>query len=454
MTTTRLRTLRRRTLLRGAGGVALALPLLEAMLPRGARAATARPKKLVTVFSPNGIVPTTYWPTVDASGGFTIPAGGILEPLAAHKGDLVIFKGLRNKAAAEMPVPASHPEGVFTMLTGRAPAGVQGQNFGAWRPRGASIDQVIAAGPLGRTLHPTLGVGPDGVGWVGTLSFDRTHQPVPHHTSPKTVFRLLFADPAATPAQKAQLLDRRRSVLDGVREGCARLAARLGAEDRRRMEAHCTKVRELEDSLALAVAPVCATPPAALGTTDYQDINTKYDELPRLIDVFSQLLVLALACDLTNLATFVLKRSGGGSYYASFLGPDFANSSGIHEIHEMSHRVGQPAWDPKLTLIARFFMTQLATFVDRLKAHKRPDGGSLFDDVVVLHGSEVGTGDHNKENMPFFLVGGAGIWKTGRVLTYDRVPHNKLLVSLLQGFGVADPAAFEDPTNAGPLAGF
>lgn len=456
-----MKRLPRRTVLRGAGAT-IALPWLEAMLPGRARAAdpaagplarSGRAKRLITVFTPNGIVPQTYWPQ-GAGKSFTFPAGGILEPLAKHAGRMVVLKGVRNRAAADMPVPASHPEGVFTLLTGRAPTGVRGQNFAMWRARGPSIDQALAAGPLGNTVLGTLGLGPDGADWSGTLSFDASLRPVPHVTDPRTAFRMLFSDPNATPAARAQLADHRRSVLDGALASCQRLGAKLGSDDKQRLEAHCTKLRELEQRIAGGGA--CPDVPAALGTANYDNINVKYEELPRIIDAFSQLVVLALECDLTNLATFVMKRSGGGSYYATFLGADFDNSNGVHEIHEMSHRVGQPEWDPKLNTIARFFMQQVATLVDRLQAVKYPDGGTLLDDALVLHGSEIGKGDHSKDDVPLFLVGGAGgAIETGRYLQHDGAPHNQVLVSVMRAMGAsaAEAAAFAHPAAPGALPG-
>jgi len=57
MTTTRSFRLSRRTVLRGACGAAIGLPWLEAMAPRGARAAAAPPKRFIVMFSPNGTQP-------------------------------------------------------------------------------------------------------------------------------------------------------------------------------------------------------------------------------------------------------------------------------------------------------------------------------------------------------------------------------------------------------------
>lgn len=437
--------LSRRTMLRG-GGACIALPLLEAMSPRGARAA-GRGKKFVFVSSPNGVVPAAFWPQSELAEAFG--PGKILEPLKEHAADIVLCKGIQNKAALDTGVPASHPEGNFTLLTGSPPSGVVGQNFGMWKASRASIDQVIAP-VLGPTAFSTLNIGSDGSDWSGAVAFDEKLQLIANLSDPKTLFKRMFVDAHASLAERKKLQDRRSSVLDATLASCKRLQDRISGEDKHRFAAHCEEIRNLE--LRLRSNMGCGAPPPDLGVTSYQDISVKYDELPRILDELSRLLVLALACGLTNVATFVLKRGGGGSYYASFLGPEFNNSNGANEIHEMSHRVGQPLWDPSLVKIARFFMGQVATLVQRLKDVSQPDGRRLFDDVILLHGSEVGEGNHGKNDIPFFLLGNAGgAWKPGRFARFDNVPHNQLLVTLLQTFGVPNALTYGDTERPGAL---
>jgi hypothetical protein len=98
-------------------------------------------------------------------------------------------------------------------------------------------------------------------------------------------------------------------------------------------------------------------------------------------------------------------------------------------------------------------MTKLAELVAALA--EAPDGpeGTLLDQMAVLHGSEHSQ-SHGKDDMPFLLFGRAGgAFSPGRYLQYDGVPHNKLLVSLMNAMGVPGQSFGEPSLNDGPLVG-
>jgi hypothetical protein len=91
--------LSRRALLRGAGGFALALPFLEAMSPRTARAAGPAPRRLLTVFTENGVVAPNWFPTGNEKA-WTMPVS--LAPLMPFQKHLIVFEGL---GARPLPSP-------------------------------------------------------------------------------------------------------------------------------------------------------------------------------------------------------------------------------------------------------------------------------------------------------------------------------------------------------------
>src|SRR3954467_6418860 len=115
----------RRAILRGAAGAAIALPWLEAMSPRRARAATTV-KRFIVMFSPNGTLPTQWTPT-GSETSFTLSP--ILMPLGPHQGDLVIIEGLLQEGGGG----DGHQNGIGGMLTGRPlhPAPVAGGGVAA-----------------------------------------------------------------------------------------------------------------------------------------------------------------------------------------------------------------------------------------------------------------------------------------------------------------------------------
>src|SRR6267142_1113342 len=89
----------RRSLLRGAG-TALALPLLDAMIPPFARAAVvkaATPTRMAFLYVPNGIVMEEWTPkTGEGVGEWALPADlpRITSAIAPWRSDLSIISGL------------------------------------------------------------------------------------------------------------------------------------------------------------------------------------------------------------------------------------------------------------------------------------------------------------------------------------------------------------------------
>jgi hypothetical protein len=295
--------LSRRALLRGLGGVALGLPLLQT-LPRVARAQGAFPKRLVVFFNPNGTLKELWSPRGGTETDFALPP--LLAPLERHKQDLVIFDGV-DMAVADTGPGGPHNRGMATLLTGEIIlpgnfADGDGQTAG-WAG-GPSIDQLLADRLAPPTRFRTLELGVRAIENEprARISYRGADQPVPPENQPLNVYTRLFAGMNQDPEVMRRLLVQRRSVLDVVREDFARLNAKLAPEDRRKLEQHAESVRQLERSLEAGVA----TPSGAL---------CRAPEMPPQFDVASeddfaeiarhqmQLLAMALACDMTRFST-------------------------------------------------------------------------------------------------------------------------------------------------------
>jgi hypothetical protein len=220
-----------------------------------------------------------------------------------------------------------------------------------------------------------------------------------------------------------------------------RLRARLGGVDRARLDEHLAAVATLAKRVSGGVSPAaagpsCAKPPAAPGPTSFaQDGKAQSD-----------LLAMALACDLTRVA--VLQWACGQSELNhSFLG------NGInHGHHWMSHYMsGGP---DQLKVIQRFHIQQLAnlaTSMDRMKEGDR----SVLDNTAIVLMSEISEGPtHSFNDMPFLVLGGCGgAVKTGQVLDGGGRAHNDVWVALLNAMGIADTTFGDPKLNKGPLPG-
>jgi len=436
----------RRAVLRGAFGAAIGLPWLESLVSRRARAAsTTFPTRFVVMFSPNGTLPARWTPTGSASNFNLSP---ILSPLAAHQGDLVVIQGVDQRGGGG----DGHQNGIGGMLTGQllnpGPFAGVGSAPAGW-PNGPSVDQRVAE-VLGndtklRSLELGVQVGPAD-NW-GRMVYRAANQPQPPEDDPAQVYATVFADLHADPVALAALRARQKSILDAVGAQYARVGARLDAADRARLDQHLTAGREIEMRLTVPFASATSfchdpTPPAAA--------TTRNDDFPAIGALQLDLLVMALACDITRVASLQWSRSVSQVRF-TWLDPAITQGH-----HDLSHK---PDNDPdavdSLTRINRWYATQLATLMDKLAAVPEGDG-TLLDHTLILWSNELAIGNvHSRTDAPYVLGGRAGgRLATGRFLKYPGdVPHNNLLVSLLNAMGIPDQTFGKPDWCTGPLPG-
>jgi hypothetical protein len=441
----------RRALLRGAGGIALGLPFLEAMMPRRANgAAVANPKRFLVFFSPDGSIHENWVPT-GTETDFSLSR--ILAPLEAHKERVVILDGVENKVGGYSARPGDdHMKGMGTMLTGIGllPGTTQG---GAGDPAGLaagiSVDQAVAnvIGTDTKFKSLELGVEAANAGTVwGYSAYAGANQPLPPDNNPRAVFNRVFASIGADTSAMARVQAERRSVLDAVKDSYTRLNPRLGSTDRAKLDEHLTNVRDLETRLtATPMAGAACAKPADPGTVDYKS-NANF---PVVAKLQMDLMVMALACDLTRVGTLQFEQSVGD---IRFTWVDPAITRGHHDL---SHD-GDSLTDSieQLTKINIWYTQQLAYLLDSLQRLKEADGSSILDNTLLIWVNELARGNvHSHDKMPYLLAGGAGgALRTGRFLSYKGTPHNNLLVSCMNLMG-APGNTFGDPAFCtGPLA--
>lgn len=431
--------LARRTLLRGAG-VALGLPVLEGMLDRrGLTRATAwaapakAPVRLVFVMFPDG-VEGARGDSGDDLRNWTPPGEGTdygltpaLEPLSPVKGDVSVVSQLRNTAfyVREFFGSDCHKRGMTTMLTG-VPITAKGAG-------GPSVDQVAAKELGGQTRLPSLQVAVESSGGTAHdkfASWAGRDQPLPGVENPAILFKMLFGaggSPAPAPGQPAAAADpfaaHRKSVLDFVRADAARLQRVVGMNDRNRLDAFLTSVRDVEKQIfgvggqapAAPASTACSTPGSAPASPP--DYRARMDALMKLT-------VLGLQCDQTRFVTFQFGRAGSSLSY-----PWLGIKGGDHDL---SHVGGA-----NYARITRWKVEMFAKFVQMFK--DAPDaGGSLLDNTLMSFTSDCGIGQgHACHSMPVLLAGRGGMQvRSGRHLRHSRgTPLNRLYLSMLRAAG-------------------
>jgi hypothetical protein len=277
------------------------------------------------------------------------------------------------------------------------------------------------------------------------------------------VFECLDGDSTAA----SQAVAWNTSILDGVQEDFNRVREQLGAEDRARLDAHATFVRETEAGLAQVVSAGCAPPtgidptpgfyndPAAEGISrgdadgGAAGVSTGA-KVPLKGDAMTDLLVTAMACDLTRVGTMQWSDSEA-KFMLGFL-QDESGQSLVDHHHGYQHDRGfQPG---SLEIIYNFYMQKLAYLLQKLDAVDEGNG-SLLDNSLVMAVSEIQMPEnHAQNNQPFLLAGKAGgQLETQRWLQVDSQPHNNLLVSILNMFGVPDQTFGHPDFCTGPLSG-
>ena len=454
----------RRNFLLGAGGVSLGLPLFSSLgcaTPSssspgerlGAAAQRASfPKRFIVVYTPNGNY--NLPPTMDF-------AGSQLAPLTPFKDKLLVLKGL-DLSVHNLAPGEPHQQGM-AFLTGRGlnvGNQVGGDGSLAGWASGISVDQEIANAVGGSTPHKSLHFGVQSTAYGGTevrtvMSYAGSDQPIANETSPYSMFNLVFSKLGQDPTGVEKIRKRRHSVLDAVDGRFQKLNPRLSADDRKKLEEHLASVRDVEkrlDNPGGVVGGYCQVPDpgAPFDLNDPMNFGT-------IGKLQMDMLVLSLACDLTRVATLQWSASTNNKPYP-FLNYDEGQGQGPQPIvgdeHVMGHQPDSDtaAWG-KLGGIRTWYMEQLAYLLGRLDAIKEGEG-TMLDNTVVLLGSEITRGNtHSHADAPFLVAGGAsGYFKMGRMIEFaGEVPHNNLLVSLLNSMGV-NATTFGDPAYCtGPL---
>ena len=425
----------RRTVLKGAGGIAIGLPWLEAMVSgRRGRAHAAPPttpaRRFVAVYQPGGTVRSRYTPTGTETAPVLSP---ILAPFEPVKDKILIVDGVDMKSA----VGEQRQSGIIAWLTGSVQAIGAGSGYAK---DGPSIDQVLApilsAGKKKPNLYMAIrwGTGKSH-GVVSPMNISSFELAAPYAPRPPALDPVvIWADLFGGLGGDAATWD--KSMLDFVDRRYAKLSTRLGAADRQRLDGHLTRLREIE--ARVAVAARCA-PPTLVDTSDYNPrsgLNSSDDgtirdlvtdaAIPKVGKLMTDMMVMALACDMTGVATLQWSDTEAKHTFPWL---------GLTEHHAFYQNDG--GYKPvQCEQIATWYSSQHAYLLQEM-AKIDMGGHSLLDESVVFFGSErQDPANYSKVNMPFVLAGKGGGLRPGRWLRFPTgTSHNGLLVSILNLFG-------------------
>jgi hypothetical protein len=438
----------RRTVLRGTGGVVIGLPFLSAMLrPGRSHAQSATPTRFVVFYSPGGTLLDKWRPTGDANN-FTLQA--MMSPLTPYKDRLTFVDGLEMSVTG-ISIGHPHSRGMGAVLTGMPlVAGNFNTNGGnAGFADGQSVDQLIAGSISTGLRFKSLEVSS---GWstgiaaggqphpANMITYAAPKMPIPPATDPLNTLNRVFAGTGGM-TQPTVNLD--GSILNSVMDQYRYYASKLGVEDRGKLNAHLQMISEAEKGIKVPV-------PTTTGTCAAPTIVNQ-TQVPEKGRAMTDVLVAALACDLTRVGTMQWSDSEAKFSLSFLTGPDGKPLVDHH--HSYQHDKGfQPG---ALEVIYNFYASNFAYLLQKMDAVKEGNGLSMLDNSVVVWVTEIQHPEtHNQSTMPFVIAGKAGgKLKSGRVLKVSRQSHNNMWVSMLNLFGLPNTRFGHQNHSTGPLAG-
>jgi hypothetical protein len=426
--------LSRRTLLRGMGATAIALPFLDAMTPALQASTAAPPVRMAFVYVPNGIIMRDWNPAYEGALG-ALPR--ILKPLEPLRDDILLLGNLtHNMGRALLDGPGDHGRCCGAYLTGVHP-----KKTTVDIKAGISCDQIVANQVGGQTKFPSLELGLEDARQAGdcdsgyscaytnNLAWKSETQPLPPVLDPRALFERLFGDGAEmTPEARALQARNRRSILDFVTGDTKRLESGLGPSDRRKLDEYLTSIREVEARIGRA-------------EKDNSQIDPHMDkpygvpaDFAEHFAMMSDMLTIAFQADLTRVATFLVTHEGTSRSYREL---DIADGH-----HPLTHHRGDQQLIEKVTKINAYHLQLFAAWIQKLK--NTPEGaGSLLDHCMIVYGAGLSDGNrHTHEDLPTLIAGrgenGHGnAFKTGRrIVARKETPMCNMFLTMMDRMGV------------------
>jgi hypothetical protein len=396
--------LSRRTFIRGTFGAAMALPLLDAMVPaltaqsKTAAGGGAAPFRFGAIYMPNGVFPTTWHPD---EPGANFQFKPVMQPLEPFRDQLVTVSKMRAPWGASVHLGASS-----AFLNGSGPVATRegtSDAFGKIQSK-KTADQHIADAVAGDTPLRSVELGTEDMGtavgacdgfpctFFNTLSWRDDSSPLPIGINPRVTFERMFGE-TGTPEQRMARLKERQSLLDSVLEETSKIRGSLGASDRAILDEYLSNIRDVEhqlDRMETRMGAIKTNADAPLGMPEAFDDH---------MTVNYSLMHLAFQGDITRVFTFMVGHEASDRGYAHI---------GIPETHHsISHHGNDPEKLAKYAKIGTYQIVKFAEFLDKLKNTKDGDG-TLLDHAMLYWGSGMSNGnEHDRANPPAVVVGGA-----------------------------------------------
>jgi hypothetical protein len=449
--------LTRRFFLRGAAGAVLALPLLESLQPRRARA-DGPPVHRFAIFvrqgngvqQASGQEPERFWPS--QLGALTVASmkadsGRAVSELADYAPKLLLVRGCKYNYSYS---GCGHADGGLQCLTAAKPDGANGNKSLA---TGESIDWRIARDLKAGGQPLNLYAGQKGSYLPDVISYSGPGKRVAAIDNPFTAYTLIFGKPDSSVEAQNQLALQRASVNDLVREQMKALMSSpaLSKDDGKRLQDHLDAIKDLETKLTCHLP---AARYAEISKVNPAQINND-DQIDAMVKMQMDILALSASCGLHHAMTLQIGNGNDQTQYV-------INGVKQERFHHISHRIHSdgaegdpiPDADKKHHEIDRLFARWFRYLLDRLSSYDTPSG-KLLDQGVAVWLNDLASGPpHGSNNLPYVCAGSCGgALSTGKYIDagdvpkYQFVTHNKFLNTIGAAVGAKN-------AEGGPLDDF
>ena len=414
--------LKRRHVLRGLGGISIALPLMDAMQPiLGDAKQIKSPQRFVAICTTLGIHTPFLFPETEEESFKLTP---YLEEVKKHRKKWTALSGICHPEQQGSNGHASE----LTWLTSAQRPGLAGFK------NTISIDQLIANKIGVQTRFPYMALSTSG----RSISWTSNGVEVPGERSPSKIFKAMFVKGTKEEVEKEmQKLQRGRSIMDTLLGEAKKLNHSLTHEDKHKLQEYLAAIRDFE--LRLKQTQDWSHKPKpktdAKMMEDEKDKNKIIEKQNQFYDIIS----LAFKSDSTRTITFQI--SGSNS---------LVDIPGVEtDWHNLSHHGKDPKKIKELAIIEKAHFKSLNGLLDNL-ANASENGQPLLDKTSVVFGSNLGNASsHSWRNIPLLLVGG-GFKHKGHIAgdQENNTPYANLFVSIAQKMGL-EIDSFGSSTRAG-----
>ena len=471
----------RRALLSGLGVSAGLLPLLGG---EGRAASPTKPTRLIIMAVPNGDT-KDYLPQGGETGWLAQPmAFSPLKPLEPFRDKILVLGGVdvQNGADTAQAVKGTSIGGhaiLPFLLTGArgkpGPAIPDGWNLSSGH---ASVDQYVAANlPGGETLpFPSLvlrtlraqGYGDQPLSYAGPCLDGRTHNAPSSRDDPRALFDDLFGK-GLSDSELKRIRAQKKSILDFTAGQLSSLFPKVGTENKRRIQDHLDGIAALERQLS-SVTDGCTLPTPLAESEDYVSAFDNA-QLPVVIRSQMDMVVAAMACDLTRVSTLLCSSSNNNSITYRFLadkdarfnaefggGETGGSGNKLFNHHTIAHNAG--SLHGLKNILDQWYFEQYAYLLKKLSETTDADGAPMLDSTLVLYCNMQATGGEHQTKDLLWVLGGNcnGHLRSGRFLRWasgmqgQGTPTNRILAAIVNAMGCPHVDHFGDPDYGGELS--